>query len=113
MSKFLPMSATLKANNSLESDVTAIRNRSSSLSPLASTQTIDSQKAGSQDKALQKDTWRADTETDLLNIEEYKLKCARAKHWKDFKNDLKKYVAKDRNEAAARKFEIDIKFIGR
>jgi hypothetical protein len=59
------------------------------------------------------DTWSADTESDLLNIEEFKEKSACARHWKEFKMGLKEYVAHARSESVAKKFEIEIKNIGR
>jgi len=59
------------------------------------------------------DTWSADTQSDLLNIDEFKEKSACAKHWKDFKNGLKEYVAQVRSDSVAKKFEIEIKNIGR
>ena len=62
---------------------------------------------------MQQDTWSEDTEIDLLNINEFKEKCARAKHWKDFKTELKKYVAKMKSDTISKKFEIEIKVIGR
>lgn len=71
------------------------------------------QKITSIEPAIQQDTWSADTETDLLNIEEFKLKSAQAKHWKKFKNDLKKHVAKMKGDVISKKFEIEIKVIGR
>src|SRR5271168_4256069 len=48
--------------------------------------------------------WSADTETALRNVEEFKAKVAGAQHWREFKNDLKKYVALVKSDAAARKF---------
>jgi hypothetical protein len=71
--------------------------------------TIDS----SEKITAREDTWSADTTNDLLNYEQYKEKYAQAKHWKACKLDLKKHVARVKNEAAARKFEMDIKVIGR
>ena len=74
------------------------------------TRTIDSShKITLTEPLIQKDTWSADTQTALLNLDEYKA----AKHWKELKNDLKKYVAKMKSDAISKKFEIDIKIIGR
>src|SRR5438046_7818363 len=69
------------------------------------TRTIDSShKITLTEPLIQKDTWSADTQTALLNLDEYKA----AKHWKELKNDLKKYVAKMKSDAISKKFEIDI-----
>ena len=59
------------------------------------------------------DTWSADTQSDLLNIEEFKERTTCSKHWKDFKMGLKEYVTHVRSESVAKKFEIEIKNIGR
>ena len=55
----------------------------------------------------------ASTESDLMNIDEFKEKMARAKLWRGVKMDLKAYVAKVRDEGVSRKFEVEIKVIGR
>ena len=108
------------ANNSSTPDpsegpvIARTRSVSSCPSNSTSTHTIDSaQKITLLEPIIQQDTWRADTETDLLNIDEFKEKCARAKHWKDFKKDLKKHVAKMKSDAISKKFEMEIKVIGR
>ena len=62
---------------------------------------------------MTKDTWSADTQSDLLNIDEFKEKSACAKYWRDFKNELKEYVAQVKSVSVAKKFEIEIKNIGR
>ena len=57
--------------------------------------------------------WLISTETDLLNIEEFKERMARARHWRERKIELRGLVAKLRSEGISRKFEIEIKGIGR
>ena len=93
------------------------RTRSASQCPstsAASTETVDSsQKITIVEAPPLQDNWGLDTETDLLDIEEFKEKTVRAKHWKEFKNDLKAYVASVRSDAVSKKFEIEIKVIGR
>jgi hypothetical protein len=64
------------------------------------------------DPIVQQDTWSADTETDLLNIEDFKVKRAQAKHWKELKTDLKGYMAKMKSDAISKKFEKAIKDLG-
>jgi hypothetical protein len=93
------------------------RARSTSQCPstsATSTETIDSsQKITIVETLPLQDNWGLDTEIDLLDIEEFKEKTARAKHWKEFKNDLKAYVASVRSDAVSKKFEVEIKVIGR
>jgi hypothetical protein len=93
------------------------RARSASQCPstsATSTETIDSsQKFTIVETLPPQDNWGLDTETDLLDIEEFKEKTARAKRWREFKNDLKAYVASVRSDAVSKKFEIEIKVIGR
>jgi len=57
--------------------------------------------------------WVSDTENALANPEEYKAKLAGQQHWRECKNELKRYLAMVKSDAVARKFEIDIKVIGR
>lgn len=57
--------------------------------------------------------WLTSTESDLLNIDEFKERMARAKHWRERKIELRGLVARLRSEGISRKFEIDIKGIGR
>jgi hypothetical protein len=94
-----------------------MRARSASQCPstsAASTETADSsQKITILEIPPSQDNWGLDTESDLLDIEEFKEKTIRAKHWKEFKNDLKAYVASVRSDAVSKKFEIEIKVIGR
>jgi hypothetical protein len=99
----------------LESHETRARSASQCPSTsAASTETVDSsQKITIVETLPSQDNWGLDTETDLLNIEEFKEKTARAKHWKEFKNNLKAYVASVQSDAVSRKFEIEIKVIGR
>ena len=79
----------------------------------ASTHTVDSSKKLTLlDQAIQ-DDWTTSTESDLLNIEEFKERMARAKLWRDVKKELKAYVAKVKSENISRKFEVEIKVIGR
>lgn len=82
-------------------------------SSAASTSTIDStQKITLVETHVAQDTWSQDTQTDLLNIEEFKEKQARAKHWSNMKQDLKSFVARVRSETTSRKFELEVKSIG-
>ena len=93
------------------------RGRSTSQCPstsATSTETVDSsQKITIVETPPPQDNWGLDTEIDLLDIEEFKEKTARAKHWKEFKNDLKAYVASVRSDAVSKKFEVEVKVIGR
>jgi len=57
--------------------------------------------------------WVTDTENALANPEEYKAKIAGQQHWRERKNELKRYLAIVKSDAVARKFEIDIKVIGK
>jgi hypothetical protein len=104
--------AVLAAEKAMSQSLESQRARSISLCP--STSTIDSTtKVTILDPAITQISWCADIESDLLNVEEFKIKSAQAKHWKTYKNELKKYVAYIRNDAVAKKFELDIKVIGR
>jgi hypothetical protein len=59
------------------------------------------------------ESWSAATTNDLMNFEQYKERHAQAAHWKACKLDLKRHVAKIKDHATARKFEMEIKVIGR
>jgi hypothetical protein len=65
------------------------------------------------DPPVSQDSWSADTQSDLLNIAEFKEKSACVKHWKECKMELKRYVAQVKNDAVAKKFELQVKAIGR
>ena|SRR5947207_8928103 len=109
------------ANNSSTSDPSegteATRSQSISSCPsdsTGSTHNIDSaQQITLIETIIEQDTWGADIEIELLNIDEFKQKSARAKHWKEVKQGLKKYVAKKKSDAISKKFEMEIKVIGR
>jgi hypothetical protein len=59
------------------------------------------------------ESWSAATTNDLMNFEQYKERHAQAAHWKACKLDLKRHVARIKDHATARKFEMEIKVIGR
>ena len=61
------------------------------------------------------ESWSAATTDDLMNLnfEQFKERHAQAARWKACKLDLKKYVARIKDNATARKFETEIKVIGR
>jgi hypothetical protein len=46
-------------------------------------------------------------------IEEFHENTARAQHWRQLKSDLKKHVAKMVDSNASKKFEVEVKIIGR
>src|SRR5208282_1033345 len=83
--------------------------RPHSLSSYPSNSTSGAQTIESSPKITltEQDTCSADAEPDLLKIEEYKSKYEQAKHWKVFKIDLKKYVAKMKSKELSKKFEIE------
>jgi DNA polymerase III gamma/tau subunit len=59
------------------------------------------------------ESWSTATTNDLMNFEQYKERHAQAAHWKACKLDLKRHVARMKDHATARKFEMEIKVIGR
>src|ERR1700685_618084 len=106
--------ATQVTSSSPDPIIRRTRSTSSPTRSSASTHTVDSsQKITLMEHVVAQDTWSANTQSDLLNIDEFKEKTACAKHWKDFKNGLKEYVAQVRSDSVAKKFEIEIKNIGR
>ena len=77
-----------------------------------SASTIDSGRKVTNDSSISQTSWCNGVEADLLNVEEFKAKSARAKYWKSLKNDLKRHVACVKGDTIARKFKINITFIG-
>jgi hypothetical protein len=61
------------------------------------------------------ENWDQDTPplTNSFDFEDFKMKTMRTTLWRKRKNGLKAYIAKTRSEEMSKKFEIEIKVIGR